>query len=700
MRAALRKLENWRCACMFALAALLAACGGGEPAGTATAHPLAGAPQQSTTRTLPDFRHMRAVHMMGNWLGNTRGFAEPLLAAAPALSATQVQIQGSLSTFTDGQGVTHTNDMALVRLTAVKLGATTLQQAGFWMYRDKDTGALGLQFRPQLDTSLAGVSGFSGDVNITLPQTGGSVSTDDLANATGDARSLVLAVLAHAPELVATATATLGQGATLGQPATLSAALGQLRTGLQQSDAEFFAHLKSMHVEWIGISVGLHYDSYSDPTVRVRNCPTGTITDSGGTLTSCAFPDADLVSFIGRAKAAGFQVYLTLAFETALDIDSTSNPVCNTPAYKMSRWWLGAPALPANERVSQCIPASAWWWSPSHPDHASKVQAFFSSYQAAAVRYATIAQATGVGLYSLGTETENLFRTRSGTGDYSNHFRPQLQAMVDAVRAVYAGALTYDQHSNALVTPQYYGGSEALHHVFDDLDLDVVGISAYFQLAATPPHRVLSLTEMESAWEGIFQSALEPLRARYPGKPIVFTEVGYTDDVNSPHDQGANAGQAVPAHEAGTSTPGMVQQDTIYKALFNVNARHGDLVAGTFFWGNDYYPFNGSGCGVVDWGLRCHALAKATVTSQYAAWKRQDADRVFSWGAAQYPQFFSGAQTSGQLDGYYFRHHAGTQIYLGLNESTGEVYAHGGPFSFYDAGSLRSLLDLSARAGF
>ena len=50
------------------------------------------------------------------------------------------------------------------------------------------------------------------------------------------------------------------------------------------------------------------------------------------------------------------------------------------------------------------------------------------------MKYAALAEAQGVERFSLGTETDNLFRTRAAGGTYTNHFRTQLQSMVDAVR--------------------------------------------------------------------------------------------------------------------------------------------------------------------------------------------------------------------------------------------------------------------------
>ena len=89
------------------------------------------------------------------------------------------------------------------------------------------------------------------------------------------------------------------------------------------------------------------------------------------------------------------------------------------------------------------------------------------------------------------------------------------------------------------------------------------------------------------------------------------------------------------------------------------------------------------------------------VTDAYTAWKRQDADRVFSWAASVYPGLFNGATSSGTIAGYYYRSHAGTGIYLGLQESTDDIYVHDfAAFNYLNVGALRGYLDLAGRAGY
>ena len=133
----------------------------------------------------------------------------------------------------------------------------------------------------------------------------------------------------------------------------------------------------------------------------------------------------------------------------------------------------------------QCLNPALWWWNPSHPSHAANLAEFWRSYTAVAVKYAGLSQQWGVEMFSLGTETETLFRTRP-SGDWTNSFLSQLQQMVSAVRGVYSGFVTYDMHYSAIQHPEYFNGGNGSAFMFQDVGLDVIGVSAYFELAPSP----------------------------------------------------------------------------------------------------------------------------------------------------------------------------------------------------------------------
>lgn len=648
-----------------------------------------------------DMKHVRAVHAMGNWGGNIQGFKPPPLVDAQSLTAEKIEVQAHKSPWVDSKGVTHPNELAQIKFTNVSIGSgTKLPTAGFWVVRDGLTGDYTIQFRPSLDINLSGIKGFSSDINITMLANdyGKLVYIDDIGKASGDALILVKAVLANSVGAIANAQYTVGTGVSFGSKDTLPQTLSAFRNALADADKIYFDYLKSINSEWIGISVAIHYDSFSNPTVVARNCSNGAMYDSGGNYTSCAFYDEDLKSFIARAKENGFKIYLTLAFETSLDLDATPSTACGKSTYKMSRWLLGRPYLDKGSNPAKCIADNDWWWNPSHPLYATNVNLFFKSYTQVAVKYAALGQQAGVDLFSLGTETDHLFKTRPDAPPAANHFKSQLLEMVAAVRAVYRGLLTYDQGWDAIQYPERFFGGNGAAAVFNDLGLDVVGISAYFELTKTPPNRVLSVSELETLWDGVFKNYLLPIRERNPGKSIIFTETGYVDDINSPSNAALNITMPEPAYSENSPTNGMLQQANIYQSFYNVNERYGDVVAGTFFWGNDYFPYYSISCRQIDFTLHCHP-AKNVVANAYSKWLTKDINRVFAWAEYRFPQLFPPGSATITASGYILRYYPSTQTYLAVKD--GKVFVHNGKeWNYSDVGTLRGYLDAAGDQGF
>lgn len=332
--------------------------------------------------------------------------------------------------------------------------------------------------------------------------------------------------------------------------------------------------LNSLHVNWIGISVGLHYTDSMDSMVKrvyAEDVDTSTYT------ADLTYSDDALKQMIREFRAHGFNVYLTLAFE--VHDASSQRPV--------ERWLIGHPY--GHELSPRILPEN-WPWRVDHPDHQRFVAEFWETYTQQAVHFARIAEDEGVGLYSLGTETESLFRTRPGDINnpeeehWVNDFGRELRAMVDRVRAVYTGLLTYDMHYSALVDPEYFGTGS--NHLWEDMDLDIVGISAYFSLSDTAPTTVTSVESLEARYDQIFQDYLMPLAQRNPNRPIVFTEYGAIDQF----------GRQIVAPDAWKNDPfvfndsngnglddGREVQANIYQALINTVDKHPGVVNGVFW---------------------------------------------------------------------------------------------------------------------
>ena len=349
---------------------------------------------------------------------------------------------------------------------------------------------------------------------------------------------------------------------------------------------EFVDWLHGLHANWILISVGLHYDDSMDSSVsretdRSRNVPT--------------WRDGTLRHVIREFREHEFNIYMTLAFE-AHEAETSARPV--------HRWQLGDPApphtggVPPDEGTAGLIAAVNWPWRPDHPDHQRFTAEFWETYTQQAEHFAAIAEDEGVALFSLGTETDRLFRsrpdrhdpTRPASGYMGNDFGDELQTMVDRVRAVYSGRLTYDMHANTLIYADHHGRGSGAGHLWEDLDLDVVGISGWFPLTASPLATVPRVAQLQMSYESILGDLLVPLAARNPGRAIVFTEYGSMDVVEAPADPGSGARHSelktlVDRNRNGLDD-GEETQANIFQAFFNASASYPGLVNGAFFWDN------------------------------------------------------------------------------------------------------------------
>ena len=320
--------------------------------------------------------------------------------------------------------------------------------------------------------------------------------------------------------------------------------------------ADYIEWLKRLHVNLIGLSVELTYQDSMDSTVeRAAN----------------SFSDDVLRQFIQEFRAHDIQVYLTLALN---DHEATGS------ARPAPRWLLG------DHRACCGALPEYWPWDPDHADHRRFVAEFWETYTREAVHLARIAEAEGVRLYSLGTETDRLFRTRSG-GYFINEFGRELRSMVDRVRAVYSGLLTYDMHYDVLRNPGFYGPGQ--EHLWNDLDLDLVGVSAWFPLTDSRPSTVTSVESLRSKYEQIFRDYLVPLNERNPGRPVVFLEYGAMDMVETPGapDDPAGYPPFIFADANGNGLDdGRETQANMYRALLDTMDSHPGVLNGVFWWDN------------------------------------------------------------------------------------------------------------------
>ena len=153
---------------------------------------------------------------------------------------------------------------------------------------------------------------------------------------------------------------------------------------------DYIAWLNRLHVNWAGISVALTYEDSLDSTVELHD----------GDDYPAPFPDDAIVQLVRDLRGHDMDVYLTLALESAPDAE-------DAPRWA-ERHQLGAPFVPDG------LGREDWPLLADHPDHERFVAEFWHTYTQQAVHFARIAEQAGVRLYSLGTETDLLFRTRAG----------------------------------------------------------------------------------------------------------------------------------------------------------------------------------------------------------------------------------------------------------------------------------------------
>jgi Ca2+-binding RTX toxin-like protein len=195
----------------------------------------------------------------------------------------------------------------------------------------------------------------------------------------------------------------------------------------------------------------------------------------------------------------------------------------------------------------------------------SDVGAWFADYKQILLDLAATAEAHGVEMLSLGTELDGL-----ATGEY----RAYWVDIIDAVRAVYSGDLTYGANWDAPARIAFWD------------KLDFVGVDSYVPLTTTTQPTIEDLVagwtmvSTNSYYRGVFQgmSPVDFYRhiAEATGKPLIFTEIGYRSK------DGAGTS---PMETWITGTADGQEQLDLYQAFFQVwSEQSPDWFKGAFFW--------------------------------------------------------------------------------------------------------------------
>ncbi len=175
---------------------------------------------------------------------------------------------------------------------------------------------------------------------------------------------------------------------------------------------------------------------------------------------------------------------------------------------------------------------------------------WFGTYQEFIIRYASLAQTAGVSTFIVGTELAGVSKDS------------RWRTMIAAARTNFSGKLTYAANWDEADQIRFWG------------QLDEIGIDAYYPLTELTDGSA-SAVQLKAGWKAPKQS-LKRLATKW-GKPVRFTEVGYT----------RHRGTASAPWDFAMDTPeASAEQAVAYQALFEA-MRTERWFAGPDFWATD-----------------------------------------------------------------------------------------------------------------
>ena len=223
------------------------------------------------------------------------------------------------------------------------------------------------------------------------------------------------------------------------------------------------------------------------------------------------------------------------------------------------------------------------WRGSMHP---ADVARWFAAYRAFLVRYAALAEASGVEMLCVGTELATLSDARYGA---------EWRDVIAAVRAAYRGPLTYAANANS-------PGDEYTSVSFWPL-LDLPGLDVYTPLTgrSNPSREELVRGWTSNRYGQNMVAAFKNWQASH-GKPVIFTEIGYrsADGTNlAPWDWAA----------AAPYDPG--EQADCYAAAFTVWTSESPWMKGVFWWDWSVPPPGPSDTDYTPWGKPAEEVLRA-----------------------------------------------------------------------------------------
>ena len=130
---------------------------------------------------------------------------------------------------------------------------------------------------------------------------------------------------------------------------------------------------------------------------------------------------------------------------------------------------------------------------------------WWEDYSKFMVHFARIAKATNVEVLMVGSE---LVTTEKQTERWTR--------LIESVREVYDGRLSYSANWDHYRVPQWWN------------KLDIIGLTTYYDLTGG---KAPTLDRLRAAWKPIKKEILSWRNSQYPKHPILFTEVGWPNQV-------------------------------------------------------------------------------------------------------------------------------------------------------------------------
>ena len=213
---------------------------------------------------------------------------------------------------------------------------------------------------------------------------------------------------------------------------------------------------------------------------------------------------------------------------------------------------------------------------------------WFEQYRDFLLHFARIAQKGGVDVMTVGSE---LISTETYTARWHRLIRD--------VRKVFTGKLSYSANWDHYKAVEFWD------------ELDLVGMTSYYKLAAEPNPSLESLIE---AWKPIKRGILR--WQRDIGKPLLFTEAGWCSQ------EGASIEPWNYYYKQDATAAGLKEQENCYQAFIETWART-PQVGGVLWW-----EWNESAGGTDDYNYTPRGKPAEEVLRQWFASNRPKADIV------------------------------------------------------------------------